>query len=119
MPSASILAGTRSHEYQHGTHSHRANFEAMLRALDPQRRVENLVATPSHPVNYQQRMSAWWTEILRPDHELVDEAASREQGQFVALSGATMAGVNTDPATGASLGTVWNITADRTFATGS
>jgi hypothetical protein len=112
MQAPAILAGTRSHEYGHVTHSHRANFTAMMRALDPQRKVESEVAAPSHPVDFNGRISEWWAEILRPDHELVDEAASRAAGQFVAAGG-TMAGVNTDPASGAFLGSVWSIPDDR------
>jgi hypothetical protein len=112
MPSASILSGTRSHEYMHAVHSHRANFHAMMRALDPRRLTENTVSTPSSPVVFATRINDLWTEITRPNHELVDEAASRAAGSFVAVPGATMAGVNTDPATGASLGSVWDITHD-------
>jgi len=43
----------------------------------------------------------------------VDEAASATAESFVAQSGVTMAGVNEDPATGNSLGTVWNIDGDN------
>lgn len=113
MQSADILAGTRSHEYQHITHSHRANFLAMMRALDPQRKIESTVSTPGQAVNFNSQISTWWSEILRPIHELVDEAASREQERFVAVPGATMAEINTDPDTGDILGSVWNITNDR------
>jgi hypothetical protein len=112
MPAPAILAGTRSHEYQHATHSHRANFQKMMRALDPQRKLESTVASPSAPVNYPARVHAWWSEIIRPDHELVDEAASRAAERFVPAPG-SMAGVNTDPAGGAFLGSVWDITHDR------
>lgn len=112
MQAAAILAGTRSHEYGHATHSHRANFTAMMRALDPQRKIESEVAAPGHPVDFNARISHWMSEILRPDHELVDEAASRDAGAFVAGPG-TMAGINTDPATGDFLGSVWSIPDDR------
>lgn len=113
MQAPAILAGTRSHEYAHATHSHRANFLKMMRALDPQRKIESVVAAPGHPVNFADRISGLWTEINRPDHELVDEAASRRQEAFVPVAGATMAEINTDPATGAFLGSVWSITDDR------
>ncbi len=112
MNSAAILAGTRSHEYVHATHSHRANFVKMMRALDPQRKIESTVASPSSPVSFTGEITTWWNEIVRPDHELVDEAASRTAGRFVPASG-TMAGVNTDPASGAFLGSVWDITGDQ------
>jgi len=112
MPSAAILTGTQSHEYVHATHSHRANFTAMLRAVDPQRKVEQKVSTPATTVIFATEIANWVDEILRPNHELVDEAASRTAGAFVA-TGSGMAGVNTDPATGAFLGTVWNITGDN------
>jgi hypothetical protein len=111
MQSAAILAGTRSHEYMHGTHSHRANFTAMLRAVDPQRKVEQTVSSPSNSVVFTDKIDAWVAEIRRPDHELVDEAASRTAEAFVAAAGG-MAGVNTDPASGSFLGSVWNITDD-------
>jgi len=113
MQSADILAGTRSHEYRHITHSHRANFLAMMRALDPQRKIESTVSTSGQAVNFNSQISTWWSEILRPHHELVDEAASREQERFVDVPGVTMAGVNVDPDTGDVLGSVWNITNDR------
>jgi hypothetical protein len=112
MQSPAILAGARSHEYGHATHSHRANFTKMMRALDPQRKIESTVAAPASPVDFNARISAWWTEILRPNHELVDEAASRTAERFVAAPG-TMAGVNTDPTSGAFLGSVWSITGDQ------
>jgi hypothetical protein len=51
-------------------------------------------------------------EIIRPNHELVDEPASPAQERFVPASG-SMAGVTTDPATGSFLGSVWNITGDQ------
>jgi hypothetical protein len=111
MQSPAILAGTRSHEYGHATHSHRANFTKMLRALDPERKIESVVAAPSRPVDFGALVTGWWTEINKPDHELVDEAASRAAERFVPAPG-TMAGVNVDPASGASLGSVWNITGD-------
>jgi hypothetical protein len=57
-------------------------------------------------------VSDWWAEIIRPNHELVNEPASRAAESFVAVAGVTMAGVNTDPATGAFLGSVWDITHD-------
>jgi hypothetical protein len=113
MQSPAILVGTRSHEYQHATHSHRANFLKMMRALDPHRLIESTVSTPSSPTTFSARISALWAEIVAPNHELVDETASRAAGRFVQVSGATMAGVNTDPATGDFLGSVWNITGDQ------
>lgn len=115
MQSDAILAGTRSHEYQHGQHSHRANFLAMMRALDPQRKIESTVATPGHSVNFNTRISGWCDEILEPYHQLVNEEASREQGEFVALSGVEMADINEDPDTGVFLGAVWDITGDRSM----
>ena len=113
MLAAAILTGTRSHEYQHTQHSHRGNFHAMMRALDPQRKIESTVGTPSQRVNFNTRIRDWWAEILRPNHKLVDEATSRTQERFVALPGVSMAGVNTDPATGAFLGAVWDITGNQ------
>lgn len=112
MQAADILSGTQSHEYAHATHSHRANFHAMMRALDPQRWIENKVGTPGNAVNFTTEISNLWAQIILPNHELVDEAASRAQGIFVAASG-NMAGVNTDPATGDFLGSVWDITNDQ------
>ena len=112
MQAAAILTGTQSHEYDHATHSHRANFHAMMRALDPQRLIENKVGTPGNTVNFTTDISNLWSQITLPFHELVDEAASRSQGIFVAASG-NMAGVNTDPSTGNFLGSVWDITNDR------
>jgi len=113
MQAPAILTGTRSHEYQHARHSHRANFLAMVRALDPQRKIESTVSTPTLTVNLDNKIGTWVSEILKPDHELVDETQSRVQEKFVALSGVTMAGINSDPVTGAFLGTVWNISADQ------
>jgi hypothetical protein len=111
MQAPAILTGTRSHEYVHATHSHRANFLKMMRALDPQEKIERKVGSPASPADHTAQIGTWWAEILRPDHELVDEAASRTQEQFVAATG-TMAGVNTDPGTGTFLGSVWNINGD-------
>ena len=112
MQSQAILTGTRSHEYVHAVHSHRANFKAMLRALDPQRKIESVVGGPGNAVDFAAKIQGWWTEILKPNHELVDEAASRTAEAFVATGG-TMAGVNSDPATGAFLGSVWDISGDQ------
>ena len=115
MQSAAILTGTQSHEYVHATHSHRANFTAMLRAVDPQRKLEQTVSTPSNSVTFADKVTEWVAEIQKPNHELVDEAASRTAGAFVA-TGSDMAGVNTDPASGTFLGSVWNITDDAQMA---
>lgn len=111
MQAAAILAGTRSHEYAHGTHSHRANFKAMIRALDPPKLLEKTISSATTTVNFSTRLSTLMSEILEPNHELVDEAQSAANEEFVAAAG-EMAGVNTDPASGAFLGSVWNITGD-------
>jgi hypothetical protein len=113
MQAPGILTGTRSHEYQHAQHSHRANFLAMVRALDPQRKIESTVSTPTQTVDFNSKIGTWVAEILKPNHELVDEPGSRAQEKFVSLPGVTMAGVNTDPATGNFLGSVWDITGDK------
>ena len=112
MQSAAIQTGTQSHEYMHATHSHRANFTAMLRALDPRRKIEQTVSSPSNTVTFADKITAWVGEIQKPNHELVDETASRTAEAFVAVAGQGMAGVNTDPASGNSLGSVWNISGD-------
>jgi hypothetical protein len=52
------------------------------------------------------------TEIHKPNHEIVDEAASEAARRFVA-TGQTMAAVNQDPGRGAFLGTLWDITNDQ------
>lgn len=109
MPSASLPGGVRSHEFVHATHSHRANFHKMMRALDPQKVIERTVSTPSNTVNFNTKLATLRTEILAPNHELVDEAASASQERFVEVAGQSMAGVNTDPGSGAFLGNVWNI----------
>lgn len=113
MQSPDILTGTRSHEYAHHTHSHRANFVKMMRALDPERKIEKKVSAPGHTVNFSRLLTTWQNEILAPDHEIVDEAESEEQEEFIAVDGETMAGINTDPDTGENLGAVWNISANR------
>jgi hypothetical protein len=53
------------------------------------------------------------TEIKSPHHELVDEVASKAAERFVAIPGKTMAAINQNPASGASLGALWDITNDR------
>ncbi len=116
MPAAAILPGTQSHEYKHAVHSHRANFHAMMRALDPQRKVESSVSTPSQTVKFADQIKGWWAEIKKPNHELVDEAASKSAGSFQTVSGQSMSGVNTNPDTNAFLGNVWNITQDQKMA---
>jgi hypothetical protein len=113
MPSADIPAATRSHEYTHAVHSHRANVHKIVRALDPRRVLESSVSTPSNPVTFSDRIHALLTEIRKPNHELVDEAASKAAGIFVPVSGKTMAAVNQSPASGASLGALWDLTHDR------
>jgi hypothetical protein len=113
MASASIPTGVRSHEFVHATHSHRANFHKMMRALDPQKVIERTVSTPSNAVTFSTKLDDLRTEILTPNHELVDEAASARQERFVAVAGQTMAGINTDPATNAFLGNVWDITGNQ------
>jgi hypothetical protein len=113
MPSANILGATRSHEFSHAVHSHRANLHKIVRALDPRRVMERSVSTPSSPVTFQDRIHALMLEIQKPNHELVDEAASKAAGRFVQVAGATMAAVNQDPVSGNSLGVLWDITHDR------
>ncbi len=110
LQAPAILAGTRNHEYQHNTHSHRANFLKMMRALDPEKLIEDRVSAPGHTLNHADLLTTWRTEILRPNHEIVDEAASAEQEAFME-TGETMAGVNEDTS-GTVLGSVWNITGD-------
>jgi len=112
MQAAAILAGTQSHEYVDTTHSHRANFLKMMSALEPEKMIEKKVSAPGHTLNQNTILSTWETEILEPNHEIVDEQASTEAEEFVAESGNTMAGVNTDPGSGAFLGSIWNITGD-------
>ena len=109
MQAAAILTGTQSHEYVHATHSHRANFTKMVRALSPRKVLEETVSAPGHTVNFNNNLQTLLREILRPNHEIVDEAASATAESFVAQPGVTMAGVNEDPATGANLGSVWNV----------
>lgn len=112
LPSASIEAGTRGHEYSWTTQSHRANFEKMLRALNPQRKIEAKVRTPSVSVNFNRLLRTWRTQILAPNHEIVDEDLSAENERFEAVPGETMFGVNQDETTGERLGMVWNITGE-------
>src|SRR5208283_3847590 len=113
MPSAQIEPGTKSHEYLHPTHSHRANLHKILRALDPRRIMEESVSTPTNSIDFPGKLDSVRDEIRKPVHELVDEAASKTAGRFVAVPGKTMAAVNQDPATAASLGVIWDITNDR------
>jgi len=113
MASDRILPGTQSHEYVHPRHSHRANVHAMVEAVDPRRLLESSVATPSQPIDFRDKLHQLTGEIKKPEHELVDKAASKAAGQFVPVSGATMAPVNVDPDTNAHLGAVWDITHDR------
>ena len=110
MQAPAILTGTQSHEYVHATHSHRANFTKMVRAVDPRKVLEKKVSAPGHSFNFSRKVRALLREILRPNHEIVDEAASATAESFVAQAGVTMADINEDPTTGASLGSVWNIT---------
>jgi hypothetical protein len=116
MPSLKIPTATRSHEFVHGTHSHRANFHKIVRALDPRRLLESSVSTPSNPVTFRDKIHGLSTEIQKPVHEIVDEAASRAAGRFVPVSGTTMAAINQDPAGGGSLGALWDLTHDRPLA---
>lgn len=113
MPSDRIPQGTRSHEFAHPRQSHRANFHAIVRALDPRRLLESTVSTPANQVVFRDKISFLLDEIDKPNHELVDEAASKAAGRFVAVAGATMAAVNQDPSTRASLGDIWDLTHDR------
>ncbi|MEW6233201.1 MAG: DUF4157 domain-containing protein [Chloroflexota bacterium] len=111
--SATLLRETRRHEYAGTVHSHRANFLAMVRALDPQLKLEELVSTPKHPVNFTQQLKQRLKEIMAPDHHIVDEAQSQAQEKFVPRDGPDeMYGVNYDEA-GNFLGSAWNISDDR------
>ncbi len=112
MQAAAILTGTQSHEYVDTTHSHRANFLKMMSALEPEKMIEKKVSAPGHTLNHNTILSTWETEILEPNHEIVDEQASTDAEEFVAETGNTMAGVNTDPGSGAFLGSIWNISGD-------
>jgi hypothetical protein len=75
--------------------------------------LESTVSTPSNPVTFSDKIRGLLTEIKKPNHELVDEAASKAAESFVSVSGQTMAAINQDPASGASLGTLWDITHDK------
>jgi len=112
MQAGAILTGTQSHEYVDGTHSHRANFLKMMSALEPEKLIEKKVSAPGHTLNHNTLLTDWQTEILEPNHEIVDEQASADVEEFVAETGNEMAGVNTDPGSGAFLGSIWNITGD-------
>ena len=111
MPSNKILAGTRSHEYQHAVHSHRANLHKIVSALDPRRVLEGLVSTPSLAIDFQTKLRDLLGEIDKPEHTLVNESASKAAGRFV--DNGAMAAVNQDPSSGASLGSLWDITHDQ------
>jgi len=113
MQAPAILTGTQRHEYVHATHSHRANFTKMVRAVDPRKVLEKKVSAPGHSFNFSRKVRTLISEILRPNHEIVDETASATAENFVAQAGVTMADINEDPATGASLGSVWNISSNR------
>jgi hypothetical protein len=109
-PSAALLHGTRRHEYQGKVHSHRANLLLLMRAIDPQRKLEEMVWTPQKKVNFTGETTRRMNEFKKPNHHLVNEAASKEQEKFVASGGANdMHPVDVDD-TGKSLGTTWNIT---------
>lgn len=110
LPSADIEANTRGHEYDWPVHSHRANFVAMLRAVDPARKIESVVATPSAPVNPVTVIDGWLQEILAPDHGIVDEAASRVAGAFVG-TGDNMRDINQDSSNN-PIASIWSIDAD-------
>lgn len=113
MPSAKILPGTRSHEYVHAVHSHRANLHKIVRALDPRQILEAEVSTPQTPIVFGDVIHHLMDEIQKPSHEIVDEAASRAARKFMPAAGMKMAAVNQDPASGAVLGALWDITNDR------
>ena len=112
LPAARILSGTQSHEYSHAVHSHRANFVKMIRAVDPLRILESDVSSATTPVDFVAKINTLNTEIGKPGHDLVDEAASTTNEEFVA-TGVEMAGVNVDPATGVVIASVWDITGDK------
>jgi hypothetical protein len=75
--------------------------------------LESTVSTPSSPVTFSDKIQGLLAEIKKPNHEIVDEAASKAAGSFVPVSGQTMAAVNQNPAGGASLGALWDLTHDQ------
>ena len=84
--------------------------------LDPQKIIERTVSTPSAGVTFTTKLSDLRTKILKPNHEIVDEAESAKKEDFVAVAGTTMAGINTNPDTGDFLGNVWDIPGNKPMA---
>lgn len=111
MASDDIPQGVRSHEFGHNTHSHWANFDKTMEALDPQKIMERTVSTPSSTINFSQKVKNLMNDIKKSGetHKIVDKDKSAQQEQLVVVSGKKMAGINEDPNTGKSLGNIWNL----------
>lgn len=111
ITSDQLKHGTYRHEHEGAVHSHRANFKAIMRALDPERAFEAMVSTPDNPLDFGAEFETLKTEIetAGESHDLVDEAASKESGSFMAKSGVEMHDVTDDDA-GTDLGAAWNLT---------
>ena len=105
-----LLAGTRRHEFQDATASHKANCLKARRALDPVRFAEGLVRVPGGAaLNFRQLFQARINAIMSaaPTHDVDDETATQAAHAVRFIAGRSILGVNSDN-NGTLIGPVWN-----------
>jgi hypothetical protein len=79
-----LLEYTRRHEYQGDPISHRANFEKMVRALDPKKYAESLISRPGEKISLLKLVKIRITKTVKlggATHRIVDEDATEKNGR--------------------------------------
>lgn len=112
---ADLLKYTKRHEYAGNPNSHRANFEKLVRALDPKAYAESIISRPGTQTNLINLIRKRVRMVGVDDkHRIVDEEATKndEQVRYVAFE--RIYGCNEDD-NGNFVGNVWNTVNNRAF----
>jgi hypothetical protein len=113
---ADLLRYTRRHEYAGNPNSHRANFEKLVRALDPKAYAEDLISRPVAQLNLTQLLSNRLKLLSEDDrHRIVDEETTKNDKKARYVEGERIFGCNEDDA-GDLVGIVWDPVNNRSFA---
>jgi hypothetical protein len=112
---ADLLKYTQRHEYAGNPNSHRANFEKLVRALDPKAYAENLISRPGAQVNLTQLLNNRLKLLSEDDrHRIVDEETTKNEKKVRYIEGDRIFGCNEDD-TGNLVGIVWNPANNQSF----
>lgn len=115
-----LLKNTRRHEYAGNPNSHRANYEKLVRALDPKAYAESLISRPGTQVNLTVLLKnrlrlVDMADVKKKDlHGIVDEQATKNEKQVKFVASERIYDCN-EKDNGNFDGIVWNIVNNRPF----